>query len=370
MPSSDHSPGHNAPAPASTPAVQPTVAAHASIALPRADWLALHHEDAIEPDLPIVDAHHHLWVLPGASYLQADMGHDLRTGHDIRATVFVDCHSHYLSDGPEALRPVGETAFAAAQALAFAQTGSRTRICAAIVGWADLALGDGIEPVLERHIEAGQGRFRGIRARPTWHSDPAVHPATQGREGILRDDAARQATGRLGAMGLSLDLWVYHTQLPDVAFLADQCPDTPMVLNHCGGPLGIGPYAGERAQVFDAWRRHIRALAQRPNLRLKLGGLAMHRMGFGLDQADRPARSEVIANAWSPYFEVCIEAFGADRCMFESNFPVDKVGCSYPVLWNAFKHATKACSPSERTQLFSGTAARTYGIDLSLQPAS
>lgn len=336
---------------------------HAGIAAPRADWLALHSEDIVEPDLPIIDPHHHLWRLPHTSYLHAELADDLQSGHNIRATVFVDCHSHYASSGPEHLRPVGETAFAAAQARLHARRDGAAAVCAAIVGWADLTLeAPQLAQVLQAHIDAGNGKFRGIRARPTWHADPAVHPAGSNRPGFLRQARVQQGVRQLGSMGLSLDLWLYHTQLDDVAALAAACPDTPLVLNHCGGPLGIGPYAGQRAQVFAEWRQRMRALAQFPQLRIKLGGLAMPRMGFGLELSERPWDSNALASAWAPWFETCIAAFGAERCMFESNFPVDKTGCSYAVLWNAFKRASAGLSAAERSALFSRTAALTYRI--------
>jgi len=332
------------------------------MALPRPDWLALHQEEVLDPGLPIVDPHHHLWALPGSTYLRVELLDDLRTGHDIRATVFVDCHSHYRSDGPEALRPVGETAFVLAQATAHGDDPTGLQPCAAIVGWADLMLGDQVQPVLDAHAEAGQGRFRGIRARPTWHGDPSVHPAGQGREGVLREAPVLRGVRRLGRMGYLLDVWVYHTQLADVEQLAARCPDTLIVLDHCGGPLGIGPFAGRRNEVFADWRKRIQALAKFQNIRLKLGGLAMPRIGFGFEQAERPTDSATLARAWAPWFDTCIEAFGVQRCMFESNFPVDKVGCSYAVVWNSFKRVAQGCSAGEREALFSRTAAITYGI--------
>ncbi|MFM9927611.1 amidohydrolase family protein [Variovorax sp. H27-G14] len=335
-------------------------AAHRTIASPRADWLALHSEDILDPAQPIVDAHHHLWALPGATYLRPQLLEDLDSGHDIRATVFVDCHSHYLSSGPAALRPTGETAFVVAQAPA--DDATRGGLCAAIVGWADLMLGEQVSPVLEAHMQAGQGRFRGIRSRPTWHDDAEVHPSREGSAGLLREPALQRGARALGAMGLSLDLWIYHTQLDDVAHLAAHCPDTTLVLNHCGGPLGNGPFTHRRAEVFDDWRQRIRSLASHPQVHIKLGGLAMPRMGFGLELAQRPLDSSALAAAWAPYFETCIEAFGTQRCMFESNFPVDKTGCSYAVLWNAFKRVAAGCSASERTDLFMRTATRTYGM--------
>lgn len=332
-------------------------AAHKAIPTPRPDWLALHHEDALDPTESIVDAHHHLWALPGNTYLHGELRDDLRSGHHIRATVFVDCHSHYRRDGPEALRPVGETAFVVEQAMA--GTPTDTRLCAAIVGWADLMLGDGVRPVLEAHVEAGQGRFRGIRSRPTWHDDPVMHPSREGRAGLLREPALQTGARVLGAMDLSLDLWVYHPQLDDVEHLAAACPDTLLVLNHCGGPL----FAGQRAEVFGDWRTRIQRLALHPNVRVKLGGLTMPRIGFGFELADRPVTSECMAQAWKPYFETCIEAFGTERCLFESNFPVDKVGCGYAVLWNAFKRVARGYSDGERHALFARTAARTYRIE-------
>lgn len=340
---------------------------HRHIPVPRPEWLALHHEDALDPGQPIVDAHHHLWALPGATYLRDELLTDLRSGHQVVATVFVDCHSHYRSDGPEALRPVGETAFAAQQGLASdAAAPGGPQICAAIVGWADLMLGDAVRPVLEAHIAAGQGRFRGVRSRPTWHDDPVAHPSRDGRPGVLLEPAVQQAARVLGALGLTLDLWVYHPQLGDVIELATACPGTTIVLNHCGGPLGCGPYEGRRAEVFAEWREQVQRLARLRNLRMKLGGLAMPRIGFGFEMTERPVNSETLAQAWAPYFETCIEAFGADRCMFESNFPVDQVACSHAVLWNAFKRVARGCSAGERHELFARTAALTYGIEHTL----
>lgn len=336
-------------------------AAHKAIGAPRPDWLALHREEALDPAQPIVDAHHHLWALPGNTYLRTELLDDLRSGHNVQATVFVDCHSHYRSGGPKALRPVGETEFAVAEALG--DKPGDAQLCAAIVGWADLMLGDDVRAVLEAHVDAGQGRFRGIRSRPTWHDDPGVHPSREGRAGVLREPAVQRGVRVLGAMGLSLDLWVYHTQLDDVAQLAAACPETPMVLDHCGGPMGCGPFEGRRAEVFEDWRARMRALAVHDNLHIKLGGLAMPRIGFGFELADRPVDSVQLANAWKPYFEVCIEAFGTARCMFESNFPVDKVGCGYAVLWNAFKRVVEGYSVGERHDLFARTAARAYRIE-------
>lgn len=341
---------------------------HAAIPRPRPDWLATHHEDALEPGLPIVDAHHHLWALPDFEYLHPQLQRDLSSGHRVLATVHVECLSHYDEEGPEMLRPVGETRFVVGQALAHAQGGASTRLAEAIVGWADLTLGAGIEPVLHAHLEAGRGRFRGIRTRPTWHADPRVHPATGGRQHFLFDPAVREGVRRLGRLGLSLDLWLYHSQLDDVLDLAGHCPDTLLVLNHCGGPLGVGPYEGRRPEVFQQWRQMMHRLAGLPQLRLKLGGLCMPRIGFALEQEPKAPDSCALARLWSPYIEAAIESFGTGRCMFESNFPVDRVACSYAVLWNTFKRVTQGFSAAERQALFSGTACETYR--LSVPPTS
>ncbi|WP_337961819.1 amidohydrolase family protein [Curvibacter cyanobacteriorum] len=316
----------------------------------------------LDPELPIVDAHHHLWSLPDFEYLAPQFQHDLATGHRVEATVYVECLSNYLSQGPESLQAVGETRFVVEQATSHAQSGASTRLCEAIVGWADLSLGAAVEAVLHAHADAGGGRFRGLRARPTWHEDTRIHPAQTGGPHFLLQAPVLEAVRALGRLDLSLDLWLYHTQLEDVLTLADQCPETRLVLNHCGGPLGVGPYEGQRSEVFLRWRQSMRQLAALPQLRVKLGGLAMPRMGFALDQAPVAPGSECLARLWAPYLETCIELLGAERCMFESNFPVDQVGCSYGVLWNTFKRVTQGCSASERLRLFAGTATDTYRL--------
>jgi len=325
----------------------------------RPEWLALHQEDVLDPALAIIDPHHHLWQTPEFTYALPQLQADVDSGHAVRATVFVDCMSHYRSDGPAALRPVGETEFVAQHGGA-GQGG--TQLCAGIVGWADLQRGDRVTPVLEAHIAAGQGRFRGVRARATWHGDAALHPPGAGAAEVLLQPQVQQAARVLAAMGLTLDVWVYHTQLKDVARLAAACPQTTLVLNHCGGPLGVGPYAGQRAAVLQDWRAQITALAAHENVVVKLGGLAMPRCGFGWQEAARPVDSARLAQAWAPYVAHCIAAFGVQRCMFESNFPMDQTGCSYRTLWNAFKRLAQSASASEKAALFAGTAARVYRL--------
>ena len=333
----------------------------------REDWLDLHHEPILEPALPIIDPHHHLWDRPDWRYMPRDLLADLRSGHNIVSTVYIDCMSRYRVDGPEEFRPVGETEFVVAETAKLKKDGFAP--CAGIVGWADLLLGDQVQPVLEQQIEAGQGRFRGVRTRAAWHEHPMLRPSGQSFAGMLLDPSLQRGVKKLGALGLSLDVWVYHPQLKDVGFLAAACPDTTLVLDHCGAPLGIGPFSGQRDEVFQNWRNDIKALAAHGNIVVKLGGLAMPRCGFGFHEAEMPATSEMLATAWTPYFDALIEAFGTERCMFESNFPVDKAVCSYVVLWNAFKRATSAYSEDERQALFSATAASTYRIEHTRAPA-
>lgn len=340
---------------------------HSSPHVPvREDWLCQVQEDILEPSLPIIDPHHHLWDRPGSRYLLDELLHDTGSGHDVRATVYVQARGMYRAGGPEHLRSLGETEFAngiAAQS-ASGRYGS-IRACAGIVGMVDLMLGDAVTPLLEQHIQAGGERFRGIRNQTAWHERPEINSnPVPPREGLLSEPAFRLGASRLQKYGLSLDVWAYHTQLDEVIALARALPDLPVVLDHAGGPLGAGPYAGRRDDVFLQWGARMRRLAECPNVTVKLGGLGMAVNGFGFERQDLPPRSEQLAEAWRPYIEFCIEAFGARRCMFESNFPVDKGSFSYGVLWNAFKRLASGVSDDERTALFSGTATRVYRLQL------
>jgi predicted TIM-barrel fold metal-dependent hydrolase len=341
----------------------------------------------LEPERPIVDAHHHLWdrsrLALGAGpfadhgfsqmlqarprYLLEEFLADTDSGHDIRASVFIECRAMYRASGDRALRSVGETEFAnGVAAVAASGVYGDTRACAGIVGHVDLRLGDRARPVLEAHIAAGNGRFRGVRHSAAQDADTDVLGplSTRGTPaGLLRDPDFRRGFAALAPLGLSFDAWLLEPQLPDVLDLARAFPDTSIVLDHVGGPVGIGVYAGQREARFDGWARQIRALADCPNVTIKLGGLAMPFAGFEWSYRHRPATHEVLAKAWAPYIETCIEAFGAERCMFESNFPVDHFTCDYATLWNAFKHIARGCSESEKTALFSGTAARVYRLE-------
>jgi L-fuconolactonase len=330
----------------------------------RQNWLDLRVEDIIEPATPIVDPHHHLWDLPGRRYLFDEFLGDINSGHNICATVFAQCHSMYRADGPEELRCVGETQFVAGVA-AQSESGAygTARVCAGIVGSLDLSLGERAAPVLEAHIAAGGGRFRGIRGRTAAHQDSSIHKLPTPLH-VLVDPSTRTTIGLLRRYGLTLDIWAYHTQMQEVIDVCRSFPDLQIIINHVGGPIGIGPFEGKRGDVFKGWEQDIRTLASFPNTLMKVGGMAMRFTGFDFYKHGQPPSSEQLSQAWRPYFTTCVESFTPARCMFESNFPVDKAMCSYPVLWNAFKRLAAGFSPAERTALFSGTAARAYRLNI------
>ncbi|WP_245215764.1 amidohydrolase family protein [Pararoseomonas baculiformis] len=330
----------------------------------REDWLGQLREEILDPGLPIVDAHHHLWDRPGARYLLDELLYDTGSGHDVRATVYVQARSMYRADGPEELRSLGETEFAnGAAACSASGLYGPTRACSGIVGMVDLMLGDGVVPLLERHIRAAGDRFRGVRNQTAWHVAPEINSnPVPPRPGLLSEPAFRHGAARLEEHGLSLDIWAYHTQLDEVLDLARALPGLTLVLDHCGGPLGAGPYRGRRPEVLADWSRRMRLLAGCSNVVVKLGGLGMAVNGFGFERQELPPSSEQLATTWHPYLETCVEAFGARRCMFESNFPVDKGSYGYAVLWNAFKRFAARASLDERTALFSGTAINTYRL--------
>jgi predicted TIM-barrel fold metal-dependent hydrolase len=332
----------------------------------RQDWLDRRHEEILEPALPIVDPHHHLWERPDWVYLLDELLADLNSGHNIVATVFIQCHAMHRAGGPEAMRPIGETEFVNGVAAMSASGGyGKCRACAGIVSFADLRLGARVKPVLEAHLRAGGGRFRGIRHTVTWDADPIVlTPANRAPQGLLGDRAFREGFACLAPLGLSFEGWLYQPQIDELTALAQAFPGTQIVLNHVGGPLGIGRYAGRRDELFARWSASIRALAACPNVTVKLGGLGMRYIGLGFEREPEPPSSDALVAAWRPYIETCIEAFGTARCMFESNFPVDKGSYSYPVFWNACKKLVRGASAEDKTNLFSRTAARFYRLDL------
>ncbi len=331
----------------------------------RPDWLALRSEPVLEPDLPIVDPHHHLWDRAGDRYLLPDLVADTGAGHNVVATVFVEARVMYRARGPEELRSIGETEFVnGVAAMSASGAYGPTRACDGIVGKTDLRYGSRVAGILERHIAVAGGRFRGIRNGSAWHKDGIKATSANPPPGLLLDTSFREGFATLAGLGLSFDAWLLHTQIGELTDLARKFPTTTIVLDHVGGPIGIGPYAGRRADVMADWRRAIAEIAQCPNVVVKLGGLGMHLFGFEFHAEQLPPTSEDLVPAWRPYIETCIEAFGPDRCMFESNFPVDKGSCSYLVLWNTFKRITAGYSAAEKTALYSGTAARVYRLDL------
>jgi predicted TIM-barrel fold metal-dependent hydrolase len=344
-------------------------------------------EPVLEPDLPIVDPHHHLMYSPAGDdadpppsasaflrsyaavarehrrYLAEDLFADVGSGHDIRATVFVDSRSMYRRSGPAELRLVGEVEFANGVA-AMGESGlfGSTRVCAGIVGGVDLDLGAGVEDVLHAQIAAGNGRFRGVRASAM----AAVPSVFEGAvpDGWLGTATVREGVARLAPLGLSLDVTVLEPQLGEVADLARAFPETSIVLDHVGFPLGIGIYEGRRDERFAGWRRGIRDVAACENVTVKLGGLGTPFGGFDSFRADPPADSERLAADWRPYIEACIEAFGTSRSMFESNYPADAGAGSYATIWNALKRIAAGASPAEKVDLFAGTATHVYRLSL------
>lgn len=318
-------------------------------------------EEILEPDLRICDPHHHLWDRPDNRYLLPELLADLETGHRIEATVFVEASAFYSKHKPAHLAYVGETEFAAGVG-AMADSGryGPVRACAGIVGRAALDQGASVAETLAAHVAAGAGRFRGVRHIGAWDASPDIRMGRPGTPpNLYGTPAFREGFAKLAPLGLSFEAWQFHPQLPDVTALARAFPETPIMLNHVGGPLAIGPYAGKRDEVFADWSRDLRELATCPNVWVKLGGLAMATNG-----PPAGTTSAELAQAWRPYLETCIEAFGPQRSLFESNFPVDSYGATYDALWNAFKRIAAGASVTEKAALFYDNAVRFYRLDL------
>ena len=328
-------------------------------------WTKLRQEPALEPDLPILDPHHHVWDDERGRYLIHELAEDVvGTGHNVVSTVFIEAGSMYRASGPDDMKPVGEVEFVnGIAAMSASGRYGKTRLIDGIIGHADLMLGDRAKPVLEALITAGNGRFRGIRHGLVWDTG---NGAKFGRRQVPRhqalDPTFRKGFACLQSLGLTFEAWLFHPQLDDLADLLRAFPKANVVMNHVGGLLGIPPHDGNRDEVFKVWHAHIRELAKFPNLRVKVGGLGMLYCNWDFHLRDVPPSSEDLAAAWRPYVEACIEAFGPDRCMMESNFPVDKQSCGYGVLWNALKRITKNCSAAEKAAMYYGTAARFYRL--------
>lgn len=327
---------------------------------PDESWLAQVSETALEPELKIVDPHHHLWERPGQRYLLPEFFDDLASGHRIESTVFAECHSMYRQDGPESLKSIGETEFVSGCA-AMAASGAfgQTRACEAMFGRVDLTLGDAAETIFEQHLERSDGRFRGVRFSTAWDASERINNVAP-REHLLVDPDVRKALAVMARLGLSLDSWVYHPQLDDVATVAAAYPDLTIILNHSGVPVLGGPYRERREQVFEDWRDGLERVAAHPNVYIKLGALPILRAA----DADKslPPTSTEVAHAWRPWLETCIELFGPERAMFESNFPVQKLWASYVVVWNAFKRIASGASADEKRWLFADAAKAAYRL--------
>ena len=329
-----------------------------------AKWLAQVQEDILEPQLPICDPHHHLWDHPRNRYLLDELLADTDSGHNVVSTVFMECAAMYRADGPAALRSLGETEFVNGVAAMSASGGyGAGRMCAAIVGFVDLTLGAAAGEALDAHM-AASGRFRGIRHASGWDASDAVRNShTNPTQGLLADKTFRAGFAELGKRGLTFDAWLYHPQISELVDLARAFPHQPIVLDHFGGPLGIGPYEGKRAEIFEQWKMDVAALAACSNVVAKLGGLVMPINGFGFHKRSLPATSDELVAATRDYYLHMIDCFGPHRCMFESNFPVDKQSASFHVLWNSFKKIAAGCSADEKAALFHDTATRVYRVE-------
>lgn len=346
-------------------------------------WLAKTPEDAIDPEQPIVDPHHHLWdrrprneSTPDSRmhqrYLADDLMEDIRDGgHNVIDTVYVECRAMYREDESDPLRSAGEVEFVqgVTAMAASGHYGEGVRCCAGIVGHANLTLGADVEPILQGLVAAGRG-FRGIRHAHGWHPSPEITTWGSAKEGLLAREDFRAGFTVLDRLGLTFDCWGFFTQLEEVADLAVAFPDATIIVNHIGGPIAFGPYEGQReTTVFEEWKRAIVAVSKPTNVIMKVGGCGMPSYGFGHEKGDDgPPPSDVLAAAWKPYFAHLLEHFGADRCMFESNFPVDKVSCSYTGLWNAFKiiAGELGLSQAEKDAMFYGTAVKAYSLDIAI----
>jgi predicted TIM-barrel fold metal-dependent hydrolase len=342
-------------------------------------------EPILDPARPIIDAHHHFWFVPQAAldaleaqgdesalilrrvysqrprYMFDELLADARAGHDVRATVFVESHTWYKTSGAEDFRSVGEIEVANGMA-ALADSGvfGDVKVCAAIIGGLDLRKGDLVPRLLEAQVAAGGGRHRGIRASSTSYDEHL--PVLGGAAHVLLDPAFHRGVKELQTRDLLCELFLFEPQLPDLIDLARATPDQTFILNHVGSPTAAGGGADRLAERMPIWRANLEALGRLPNVAVKLGGLGNPFSAHSAQFAGRRPTSEALADAWRPIFETCIEAFGADRCLFESNFPVDGATADYAVVWNAFKRIAEHASEREKDALFSGTAARLYRI--------
>lgn len=325
-------------------------------------WLAQIKEEVLDPDRDIVDPHHHLWPQPSMGYNLAELLSDTTDGHRVSQTVYMECGAAYLREGPEHLKCVGETEFIANAARLAKKENSSTQI-AGLVARADLR-DKNLDSTLDAHETAAEGLFRGIRQAGACSEGIEGLVIPGGAEAhLFEQDAFRRGLEHLGAMGLTYDTWLYHFQLPEFVELARAVPDTTMILDHFGTPLGVGPFAEQREAIFEQWKSDIEELAACPNVFMKIGGLAMPDNGFGWHRREMPPSSDEFVDSQSPYYDHTIACFGPERCMFESNFPVDRLSVGYRVLWNAFKKMTLHFSEGDKNLMFSGVARKVYRLE-------
>ena len=329
----------------------------------RSDWLAQVKEDIIDPDRPICDPHHHLWDNESNPYLLTNLLADTNSGHNVVSTVFVECFAMYRASGPEAMRPIGETEFVNGVAAMSASGGyGEMRACSGIVSYADLTLGAQVGAVLDEHMRLSD-RFRGIRHAAGWDASSEVRNShTNPPQSLYMQEEFRAGFNELAQRKLSFDAWLYHPQIPELTDLAKAFPDVTIIFDHFGGPVGLGPYAGKADEIFEQWCVDAAELARCSNVYPKLGGIVMPLNGFMWHKRDTPATSDEIVAATGRYHRKAIELFGPQRCMFESNFPVDKQSCSYHVLWNAFKKIAADYNAADQAALFHDSAADAYRL--------
>jgi L-fuconolactonase len=334
---------------------------------PNEEWLSrAAPEAALEPDLPIVDSHLHFWHhASGHKYFVEDFARDLAaSGHNVDATIFVECNAMYRAHGPAHLKCIGETEFAVGMA-AMGASGKyiSCRTAAAIVAFADLTLGGRTRETLEAHIEAANGRLSGVRQRAKWDPDPVVRgPVSADQPGLYLNPEFGRGLDLLTTMGLSFDASIYDPQIPDVTALAQAHSEANIILIHSGSPVGHGSYAGKEDENHARWLASMKELAKCPNVSVKMGGVLMTLGNFDFTVAEAPPTSQQLADLWRPYIEPCVELFGAERCMVSSNFPVDKAGFGYGTVWNMFKRIFASCSAYEKSLIFGGSAKRIYRL--------
>jgi predicted TIM-barrel fold metal-dependent hydrolase len=334
---------------------------------PDREWLGRRREEIVEPRLPIIDSHHHVWVQEGWRYLFDELLADAQAGHNIIATVATDSHTMYRADGPEEFRCVGETEFVNGLA---AQSASGlygpSRLCRGIVGHAPLRIGARVREVLEAHIRAGGERFKGVRFVANYDEDPEAlgTPSATVPPHLYADPTFREGFKALVDLGLTFDATLLHPQLPDVVSLARAFPEAKIALNHLGKPGALGRFAGKREEVFRDWRRNLEEVADCPNVVVKIGGLGIRTWGWKFHEQETPPSSDELAQVWGPYVDTVIQTIGPRRCMMESNCPPDLFSAPYVVIWNAYKKIAAGYTPEEKLQIFKGTANEFYSLKI------